>query len=116
MTHATRPTVYPPNVHAQTDGEPWTRATIPLTALRTENATMTAVLNAVHTGTVSETPHAAIWVRATHDNPNTYEVADGHHRIADAIHNGYTHLVVDIDNIPDDEPYQPPFYNFAPHM
>lgn len=112
------------------------RAIVPIANLRADADAMTQSLAHVRAGTVSETPDEAVFVctipvQADFFRPLTttadttsdlataafarfvYEVCDGHHRIAADLLAGHTHLVVDIDPIPDDEPLEGPFYDFA---
>lgn len=93
-----------------TDGT-WVRRLVPLTALVTTHDCMQAVLDA---GVCSETPDEPIWVRVRDDVVGRYEIADGHHRVGAALRAGHTHLWADIDIVPDDEPYEAPFYDFSP--
>lgn len=90
--------------------EGWLRAHLPLATLVTDHAVMTAVLDAA---TPSDTPDEPIWVRVRTNLDGRYEIADGHHRVAAAIKAGHTHVWADIDTVPDDEPYQGPFFDFA---
>lgn len=117
-------------------GSTFTRAIVPLTSLRAEADVMNAALASVRNGATSETPDEAVFVCTIDDqsaffrpftaaattagditSPDfaqfTFEVCDGHHRIAADLLAGHTHLVVDIDPIPDDEPLEGPFYDFA---
>lgn len=64
-------------------------------------------------GRESETPDEPVWLRARADMPEHFEIADGHHRVAAAIRAGRTHVAADLDRVPDDEPLQPPFYDFG---
>lgn len=124
-------------VNPQPDGVPtFTRAVIPLTSLRADEQAMCEALARVRAGAVSETPDEAVFVCTTPDqaaffrpltaqattagetqSPTfaqfTFEVCDGHHRVAAALLDGHTHLVVDIDPNPDDEPLEGPFFDFA---
>lgn len=88
------------------------RQTVPLSALLTEDATMRAVLDS---GVPSDTPDEPVWLKARPDLPGRWEIADGHHRVAQAIREGRTVILADLDPIPDDEPYEPPFYDFTGH-
>jgi len=83
---------------------------LPLTDLITSHDNMREVLSS---GRVSDTPDDPIYVMPRHDMPGKYEIADGHHRAADALRRGLTHLDALVDNIPDDEPYEAPFFNFG---
>lgn len=85
------------------------RATLPLTALLAADAAMRATLQS---GRRSQSPDEPVLVRATPD-ATLWEVADGHHRIAHALREGRTHITVDIDPVPDDEPLTGPFYDFT---
>lgn len=67
-------------------------------------------------GRSSESPGEPVEVTVRKDEPGRYEVADGHHRIAEAIRNGLTHIDADAWPKPDDEPLEPPFYDFSQHM
>lgn len=119
---------------ADEGGHTFTRALIPLTSLRADAQAMYDALARVRDGAVSETPDEAVFVctvpeqsdffrpltaSATGEEQNpafaqfTYEVCDGHHRVAADLLAGHTHIVVDIDPNPDDEPLDGPFYDFA---
>lgn len=124
-------------VNAPADGVPtFIRAIIPVTCLRADTEAMNQALAHVRDGAVSETPDEAVFVCTIPDQADffrpltaatdttsdlahaayarfTYEVCDGHHRIAADLLAGHTHIVVDIDPNPDDEPLHGPFYDFA---
>jgi hypothetical protein len=89
------------------------RRTVRLTDLIARKADMEEVFSS---GRRSEDSSQPIWVKARSDTPGLYEVADGHHRIADAIRNGRDTIEADIDSMPDDEPLEPPFYDFSQHV
>lgn len=91
---------------------PLPQATLPLTALVT---TVDAMTETLASGRVSDTPDAPLWVKARPDLPGLWEIADGHHRVAAAIRAGRATILADLDPIPDDEPYEPPFYDFTQH-
>ena len=84
---------------------------LPLDQLVTEDRAMREVLSS---GRTSKT-RGAIHVFPRHDMPG-YEISDGHHRVADAIRAGKTEIRAEIEPWPDDEQYEPPFYNFGQHM
>ena len=65
-------------------------------------------------GRQSETP-GPIHVFPRDDMPG-YEISDGVHRVSDAIRAGRTHIEAEVEPYPDDEQYDPPFYDFTPHM
>lgn len=64
-------------------------------------------------GRASDTPDAPAWLKARSDMPGKWEIADGHHRVAQAIREGRTTVLGDLDLIPDDEPYEGPFFDFS---
>ena len=74
------------------------------------HACMQAVLDAA---VPSDTPDEPVWLRVREDVVGRYEIADGHHRVATALKAGQTHLWADIDVVPDEEPYEGPFFDFA---
>lgn len=88
-------------------------ATLPVTDLITTRAAMTEVLGSDR---VSDTPDAPVLVRARQDDPTRWEIADGHHRVAEALRDGRTEVKVVFDTGFDDEPYEGDFYDFAEHM
>lgn len=88
---------------------PLRRLTLPLTDLVTEHQCLQDVLDS---GRLSETPDAPLYVKARVDMPGKFEIADGHHRVAAALRAGIRSLPADADAQPDDEPYQPPFFDF----
>ena len=67
-------------------------------------------------GRRSETPHAPVAVNVRDDMPGRYEIADGHHRVAESLRRGDTHVRALIDLRPDEEPYEAPFYDFHQHF
>lgn len=88
------------------------RRQVPLTDLIARDDDMREVLSS---GRVSRTPDEPVYLKARSDMPGKYEIADGHHRVADAIRSGRGHVEADIDDVPDDEPLDPPFYDFSSH-
>ncbi|WP_251153607.1 hypothetical protein [Cellulosimicrobium sp. Marseille-Q4280] len=86
---------------------------LPITALITTASAMTEVLTS---GRRSESPDDPVLVRAREDDPARWEVADGHHRLADAIRAGRTTVAVEFDTCFDDEPYEGELYDFAQHL
>jgi hypothetical protein len=116
-------------VNPPSDTTRFVRAVIPMTSLRVEEMAMCEALAHVRGGAVSETPDEAAFVcsideqydaltafvaqSGTDFSQFTFEVCDGHHRIAAAMLDGHTHIVVDIDLIPDDEPLVGPYFDFA---
>jgi hypothetical protein len=88
------------------------RARVPLVSLITNRSSMDEV---VRSGRQSETPGERPWLKVRADMPGRYEIADGHHRVADAFRRGETHIEADIDPTPDEEPYSGPFYDFGQH-
>lgn len=86
------------------------RTLVPLTAIVTSHA---AMVEALTCDRESETPDEPVWLRVRADVPGRYEIADGHHRVAAALRAGHTTVLADIDLVPDDEPYQAPFFDFA---
>lgn len=86
---------------------------LPITALVTTASAMTEVLTS---GRRSDSPDDPVLVRARYDDPARWEVADGHHRIADAIRAGRTTVTVEFDTCFDDEPYEGHLYDFAQHL
>lgn len=96
---------------------PLQSAHLPLTDLISPHGDMAGVLDDYdNLGHRSETPDDPIYVKARHDIPGKYEIADGHHRVADAIRNGRDHVRALIDPYEDEEPYEAPFYDFSQHM
>lgn len=88
------------------------RRVVPLSDLVARDADMKEVLGS---GRTSLTPDQPVLLKTREDGAG-FEVADGHHRLADAIRQGKTHIQADIDPNPDDEPLEPPFYDFTqPH-
>jgi hypothetical protein len=73
---------------------------------------MEAVVAAVKGGRHSLTPQAKIYLKVREDRSGYYELADGHHRVAEAMARGEREIVADIDSVSDDEPLEPPFYSF----
>lgn len=65
-------------------------------------------------GRVSDTPYAPVTLTAREDLPGHWEIADGHHRVAAAIRDGYTVIVADLDSCPDEEPYEPSVLRLPP--
>jgi hypothetical protein len=84
----------------------------PLTSLIARQDDMQEVLDSNRR---TDSPGEPIWVKARDDMPGKYEIADGHHRVADVIRAGGTHISADLDPDEDDEPYDPPFYDFSQH-
>lgn len=83
---------------------------LPLADLIAQREDMQDVLDS---GRISDTPSTPIYVRVREDMPGKYEIADGHHRVAEALRNGATHIAARVDEIPDDEPLEEPFYDFV---
>jgi len=83
---------------------------LPLTQLVTTAEAMREVLVS---GRVSDTPQAPVLVRAREDDPTRWEIADGHHRVAQAIREGRTEVLVEFDTVFDDEPYGGELYDFT---
>lgn len=88
------------------------RRFVQLTDLIVRDTDMREVLSS---GRVSDTPDQPVLLKARQDRAG-FEVADGHHRVAEAIRRGARSVEADVDNMPDDEPLEPPFYDFSPHM
>lgn len=88
-----------------------TRMTVPLTSLVTTHQAMTETL-ASRRATTTEGPVEVCFSSWT----DRYEISDGHHRVAQAIREGRTHIEVILSHYHDDEPYQAPFYDFSRHM
>lgn len=91
----------------------WVRARLPLAALVTTERAMQEVLARYDAGARSESPDEPIWVGVRADLPGRFEVKDGHLRAAAALRAGRDSIVVDIDTVADDEPYEAPFFDFA---
>lgn len=89
---------------------PMPLARIPLTAILAREDDMQDVLDS---GRVSDTPDDPVLVRASEEFPGLWEIADGHHRVAHALRTGHTTVMALLDPVPDDEPYEPPFYDFG---
>jgi hypothetical protein len=83
---------------------------LPLTDLLTTQAAMTDTLES---GRISDTPADPILVKARDDLPGMWEIADGHHRVAAAMRAGQLTVRAHLDRVPDDEPLEPPFFDFA---
>ena len=83
---------------------------LPLTALIAEHAAMEETLAS---GRISETPEEPVYVKARPDLSGKWEIADGHHRVAAAIRGKLPSVAVLMDQLPDDEPYDEPFYPFV---
>lgn len=90
---------------------PMVEAIVPLTALITTRAAMTEVLAS---GRTSDTPHDPIWLNASAAHPGMWEIADGHHRVARALRVGAATVPALLDPVPDEEPYEEPYYYFGP--
>lgn len=88
------------------------RELVPLTALVAEARSMELVLAE---DVRSQTPHEPVLLRVR-DDMDEVEIADGLHRVADVIRAGGTHVLADIDDVADEEPLQPPFYDFSTHI
>jgi len=87
------------------------RRLLPLTDLIANDKNMREVLSS---GRRSETVGAIhVWPR---DDMPGFEIGDGHHRVADAIRRGETHIDSEVEPWPDEEQYDPPFYDFSQHM
>lgn len=86
---------------------------VPLACLVTTREAMTEVLTS---GRISETPNAAVWLKPAPGLPGLWEIADGHHRVAQAMRDGTRTIRAELDDAPDDEPYEPPFYDFGPRV
>ncbi len=69
------------------------------------------MIEVLASGRVSDTPDVPIFVNVRADGAGL-EIADGCHRVAAAVRAGALDILVDIDSVPDDEPYRPPFYRF----
>lgn len=91
---------------------PYIYAVVPLTSLIVPDECMREVL---HSGRQSETPDAPVLLRPRGDMPG-YEICDGLHRVASAIRQGLDCINGEIDTGPDEEPYEPPFYDFTVHV
>lgn len=63
-------------------------------------------------GRRSDTPDLPILVNARADMPGYFEIADGHHRVAEAIRKDRASIAAVIDPQPDTEPYDEPFFDF----
>ncbi len=88
----------------------------PIASIITDASAMRWTIDHVRQGHRSDTPEAACWLKARLDMPGFYELADGHHRVADALLRGATTVRAELDPIPDDEPYEGPFYDFNQHQ
>ena len=86
------------------------RAVVPLTVVLANDADMREVLAA---GRASETPSEPVWLKARADTPGLWELADGHHRVADLLRRGAGEVDAELDPVPDDEPLEGPFFDFA---
>ena len=84
------------------------KRSVDLTELITTHAAMTEVLAS---GRTSDTPDQPVWLKIRGDGAGL-EIADGHHRVADALRRGERSIAADVDPVPDDEPYLPPFFDF----
>lgn len=84
------------------------RVTLDLTALRTSDRAMRETLAS---GRTSDTPDAPIEVCLS-DTEGVYEIVDGHHRVAQAILRGAISVEAVVYDYVDDEPYEPPYYDF----
>lgn len=87
----------------------YVRADVRLDRIITEKAVMEAVLAG---GVPSDTPDAPLLLRACDLDPFRFELADGHHRVAQALRDGRGWLTSDIDPFVDEEPYEGVFYQF----
>lgn len=76
-------------------------------------ATAEAMAEVLASGRCSDTPDEPVWLKARDDMPGRWEIADGHHRVAAAIRAGATTVLADLDPVPDDELYEPPFHDFT---
>lgn len=86
------------------------RAVVPLTVVLANDADMCEVLAS---GRVSETPDAPVWLNARPDMPGLWELANGHHRVADLLRRGVSEVDAELDPCEDDEPLEGPFFDFA---
>lgn len=91
---------------------PLERKRVPLTDLVAQRDVMEAVLAS---GVPSDTPDEPVYTKPSPFLPGKYEIADGHHRVAETIRQGGTHVDIDHDPIEDDEPYEGPYYDFSQH-
>lgn len=89
---------------------PMPLARMPLTGLLAREPDMQEVLDS---GRVSDTPDAPVLLRASEAFPGLWEIADGHHRVAHALRTGRATVMALLDPGYDDEPYEPPFYDFG---
>lgn len=83
---------------------------LPLTALICRDEDLREVLAS---GRRSDTPEAPVWVKASEAHPGLWEIADGHHRVAHAMQSECLTVCAELDPVPDDEPYEEPFYDFG---
>lgn len=83
---------------------------VSLTALIAEHDAMQEVLDSARD---SDTPHAPLYLKPRADMVGRFELADGHHHVAAALRSGITVLPALVEDQPDDEPYQPPFFDFT---
>lgn len=83
-----------------------------LTDLVARDKDMRSVLDS---GRVSDTPDVPVWLRVRSDGPGL-EIADGYHRVAQALRDGRSAILADIDPVPDDEPLVGPFFDFKEWM
>jgi hypothetical protein len=81
--------------------------------LITDHRVMVEVMGS---GRRSESPDQPVWLKRRVGLPGKWEIADGHHRVNEAIQRGEVLVLADLDDGPDDEPYEGPFYDFSQHM
>lgn len=82
---------------------------VPVTELVTTREAMERVLG---TETPSDTPYAPIELYPRSDRLG-WDIGDGHHRVASELRAGHTVVVASIAAQPDEEEYDPPFYDFT---
>lgn len=87
--------------------------TVRLGAVLARHDDLTEVLSS---GRVSDTPDEPIFLCGREDAPDRFELCDGHHRVAAMLRagaNADTEVIADIDSGFDDEPLEPPFFDFG---
>lgn len=73
------------------------------------------MIKTLASGRVSDTPEEPIFLCGREDMPDRFELCDGHHRVAAMLRagaNADTEVIADICPGFDEEPLEPPFYDF----
>ena len=88
----------------------WWRGRIAMTHLIAEHQSM---VNTITSGRTSDSTGQPVELCLHEGTDAHFEVTDGHHRLADALRRGETHIDVLISAYHDDEPYDGDYFDFA---